>query len=238
VRCDQCPLRLAAGAVPFTAEELAFIERFKIRHGRAEPGAVLIPQGSARPRLFTLFSGWALRTKTLASGKEQVLEVLLPGALVGLSTLFFGASPHGVHAVTDVTMCEFDPARLPQLLAIQTLAHRVTWHGELEARRLEARLASVGAADAASRVAYFFADLFVRLEQRRMTNGASFRSPLTREQIAQAAGITRVHVSRVLRQLRRERVLLISDKVVTVPDLPRLRQIGNLDSQPNREPVL
>jgi CRP/FNR family transcriptional regulator, anaerobic regulatory protein len=229
-RCESCMLHRPAGAAPLTPDELTFLAEFKTRNGSAEAGHVLIAQGSVRPRLLTLFSGWALRTKTIASGEEQVVEVLLPGALVGLSTLFLGASPYCVYAITDVTMCELDPARLAQLLRFKTLTHGLLLHQQIETRRIEARLASVGAADATSRVAYFFADLFVQLEQRHMTNGLSFRSPLTREHVARAVGTTRGHVSRVLRQLRRERLVLINNGTVTIPDPDRLRQVGNLEN--------
>jgi CRP-like cAMP-binding protein len=238
IRCDSCPLRQRMGIRPFTADEAAVVERMKTRHRRAAPGAVLIEQGASQPRLFTLFSGWALRTKTLSSGKVQVLEVLLPGALVGLSTLMFRSNPYSVYAVTDATMCEFDRTSLTRLFAVPTLAHLIAHNAELEVVRLEGRLASIGAADATSRVAYFFADLFARLERRKMTEGLSFRLPLTHEQIADAVGTTRVHVSRVLRQLRRDRLLLIDDKVVTLPNVGRLREIGNFDHPLVCEPIL
>ena len=71
----------------------------------------------------------------------------MPGDLIGLSSIFFGTTPHWVSALTDITFCEFDAARVKQLLSVDSLAYQVTWHEEIEARHLDEKLASVGALD-------------------------------------------------------------------------------------------
>ena len=164
ISCETCLLRKMLGAPEWSSEELEFIRTFKQRHGHAKAGTTLFEQGGLRPRLFTLFSGWALRSRTYASGEIQVLEVNLPGDLIGLSSVFLGTTPHWVVALTDITFCEFDAARVQQLLSVDSLAYQVTWHEEIEARHLDERLASVGALDTKSRVAFFLAELYFRLE--------------------------------------------------------------------------
>jgi CRP-like cAMP-binding protein len=143
-----------------------------------------------------------------------------------------------VSALTDITFCEFDAARVKQLLSVDSLAYQVTWHEEIEARHLDERLASVGALNIKSRVAFFFAELYFRLRKRQMTQGTKFYSPLTREQVAQAVGATRMHLNRVLRELTRDGYLWVDKKTIFIADLPRLCALGKLEIQDRAQPVL
>ncbi len=68
-------------------------------------GAEIIRAGDDSPELYTLYSGWAFRFKTLPDGRRQILNFLLPGDLLGLQAGMFDAALHGIEALTEVQLC-------------------------------------------------------------------------------------------------------------------------------------
>src|SRR5688500_18032900 len=81
--CDRCVLRSDCGFEDFNEEELSFMMRLKIGHGRAWAGETIIDEGTHKPRCYTLFSGWAVRSRLLGRGQHHVLSILLPGDPMG-----------------------------------------------------------------------------------------------------------------------------------------------------------
>ncbi|MEO7952782.1 MAG: cyclic nucleotide-binding domain-containing protein, partial [Polaromonas sp.] len=106
-RCSACRLRQTGVFTPVTARELAFIEGFRSGTSVVPAGSTLIREQNPRGKLFTLYSGWAFRYKTLSDGRRQILNYLLPGDLIGLQQEFADGAMHGIEAVTEVSLCEF-----------------------------------------------------------------------------------------------------------------------------------
>jgi len=224
--CRNCPLVANAGA----SQELSLIESFKIGHGRAWSGDVIIEQGGRRPRLFTLFSGWAIKYKSLESGERQVVHLLLPGDLVGLETCILGAAEFGVQAVTDVTFCTFDADRFNDVVAAPGISRRIMMMQAHESSLIAERLTAVGACDARRNLAHLVASLHQRLLKLGLAQERGFRLPLSIQQIADCCGLTPVHVHRVLRTLREEKIVALDCRKIEILDLDALRQIACVSS--------
>jgi CRP-like cAMP-binding protein len=90
---------------PVTAEELNLINQIKRDHLLVDAGGEIIRVGDKAPELYTLYSGWAFRFKTLPDGRRQILNFLLPGDLLGLQAAMFDAALHGIEALTEVELC-------------------------------------------------------------------------------------------------------------------------------------
>ena len=73
-----------------------------------EAGRAVIDEFRPSPQLFTLYSGWAFRFKTLSDGRRQILSFLLPGDFIGVQDEFADGQTHGVEAATLVTLCVFN----------------------------------------------------------------------------------------------------------------------------------
>jgi len=224
--CRNCPLMASPAASP----DLALIESFKVSHGRAWSGDVIIEQGACRPRLFTLFSGWAIKYKSLESGERQVVHLLLPGDLVGLETCMLGAAEFGVQAVTDITFCNFDADRFNEVAAAPGLSRRIMVMQAHESAMIAERLTAVGACDARRNLAHLVASLHQRLLKLGLAQERGFRLPLSIQQIADCCGLTPVHVHRVLRALREENILSLDCRKIEILDPDALRQIACVSS--------
>ena len=222
--CRNCPLSSGSAVSP----DLSLIESFKIAHGRAWSGDVIIEQGSRRPRLFTIFSGWAIKYKSLESGERQVVHLLLPGDLVGVETCMLGVAEFGVQAVTDVTFCSFDADRFADVAAAPGISRRIMMLQAHESSMIAERLTAVGACDAKRNLAHLIASVHLRLLKLGLAQQRGFRLPLSIQQIADCCGLTPVHVHRVLRALREENILALDCRKIEILDVEALRNIARV----------
>ena len=97
--CYECALRACGLFKPVTPEELNSINQIKRDHLSIPAGGEIIRAGDEAPELYTLYSGWAFRFKTLPDGRRQILNFLLPGDLLGLQAAMFDAALHGIEAL-------------------------------------------------------------------------------------------------------------------------------------------
>ncbi|HZU88948.1 MAG TPA: Crp/Fnr family transcriptional regulator [Stellaceae bacterium] len=232
VACAECPLRQKPAFRTFSQEELQFVTATKADHITVPPRADIVRADEVGGPVYTLFEGWAVRYHRLPSGARQILDIVLPGDLIGLASATLGIVRHSVQAVTPVTLCVLDSARLSQMFerhpayAFALLQTRVE-----EEQRSDMRLALLGRAKAEQRIAYLMIETFDRLHRRGMANGgATCPFPLQRHHLADAAGLSRVHVARTLDLLRRRRLAEIQDGVLVLFDRPQLAALAGYRS--------
>jgi CRP-like cAMP-binding protein len=170
----------------------------------APAGAEIIRAGDDSPELYTLYSGWAFRFKTLPDGRRQILNFLLPGDLIGLQAAMFDAALHGIEALTEVQLCVLPRRKVWALFGqLPGLAFDVTWLGAREEGFVDENLTSVGRRSAVERVAALIVTLYKRAKALGLVVDESFAFPLTQQHIADALGLSLVHTNKTLARLRR-----------------------------------
>jgi CRP-like cAMP-binding protein len=161
----------------------------------------------------------------LNDGKRAILDVLVPGDIVGLDHVLLARPASEIIAANRVTYNELDPTRLRSLMADPRVALSVMAL-LAEARWRSDRLsATIGRLDAEARLAALIVSIHDRLRGRGLINHLSFNLPLTQEQIADHLGLTLVHVNRTLRRMREERLVVVDRQVVMIMDLEGLRTL-------------
>jgi CRP-like cAMP-binding protein len=85
---------------------------------------------------------------------------------------------------------------------------------------------NVGQRTAYERIAHLLCELYLRLRTVGLTDGTSCHFPLTQVDLADATGLTAVHVNRTLQELRRDGLIELQSKTLTIPDLNALRQVA------------
>lgn len=203
--CSDCTLRQQPGFVPMSGEELACVQAFRSGQRALRAGQTVVPEHRTIDRLYTVFSGWAFRYKTLADGRRQILNFLLPGDFVGLQGEFAQAATHGVEALTALQLCVFLPQDLWGLYHAQPqLGYAITWLGATQERLQDDILLSVGRRNAAERIAMLLIHLWRRAERVGLAAAdGSVPFPLTQQHIADALGLSLVHTNKTLRRLER-----------------------------------
>jgi len=225
--CYQCELRACGLFKPITAEELATIDALKKQHVKLPAGAEIIHAGEDSPELFTLYSGWAFRFKTLPDGRRQILNFLLPGDLLGLQAAMFDAAQHGVEALTDVQLCVLPRRDVWALFGgMPGLAFDVTWLGAREESIVDENLTSVGRRTAAERLAALIVALYKRAKLLGLVSDDGFAFPLTQQHIADALGLSLVHTNKTLAKLRRMGMFTSGNGNLTLTNPHVLERVG------------
>ncbi|MDP3230527.1 MAG: Crp/Fnr family transcriptional regulator [Acidovorax sp.] len=200
--CHQCRLRQTGAFTPVKSEVLDFIEGFRTNTMVVEAGGALVRENQTNAKLFTLYSGWAFRYKTLSDGRRQILNFLLPGDLVGLQQEFGEVSTHGIEALTDCMLCVFQNDSLWDIFREQPrLGYDITWLSAHEESHVDDNLLTTGRRNATERVAMLLMHLYQRLERIGLVEDGTVAFPLNQQHIADALGLSLVHTNKTLRRL-------------------------------------
>jgi CRP/FNR family transcriptional regulator, anaerobic regulatory protein len=227
VPCEQCPLRKQSHFRSFSRDELAFMKAFKTGELRVEAGATIFAEKSLNLNLYTVLEGSGFRYKMLEDGRRQILNVLLPGDLVGLQGTLSGEMEHSVEALSSMTLCAFDRSRLNTLFQSHDgLAYDLTWIAAREERLLDENLLSIGRRTAIERIAYVLAAIHHRAKPAGLTNGATVNIPMTQQHLADTLGLSLVHTNKTLAKLVRRGAARWLDRGYDCLDPDLLARIG------------
>lgn len=183
-----------------------------------EKGATLIDEGQDKSVVSVFLSGWAFRYQTLADGKRQILDFLLPGALIG-----FGSgetNSYGVATVTNCTVASLPPACFYRLLSdCPALAIRVAECLAMSEMRAHDHMTTLGRRNARERVASLIVELTSRIQLKKLSAEAgALELPITQVMIGDALGLSNEHVCRTLARLAEDGVLELDRHALRVLD--------------------
>lgn len=171
--------------------------------------------------------GWAACVVHLPDGRRQILSFLIPGDLVSTTTLFRARQHFDVQSLTNVRYCVYSrPELLQEILEKPPVFERVLKLGVAEKNRADDAIVSLGRRSASARIAQLVIAMFERLTARGLALEQSFEFPLRQQQIADAMGLTTVHVSRVISAFRKERLIDIVERRLHIVDLKELRRVA------------
>jgi CRP-like cAMP-binding protein len=173
-------------------------------------------------------SGWAARVRRLSDGRRQILSFILPGDLISAGAVFSERLSFFVDAITDVRHAVCKRVQLDEILAQNPrLLHALVAECLAEKTEVEELATDLGRRRAEERVARLFLQLKNRLQALGQAAGMSFDMPLRQQHIADATGMTVIHVGRVLGALRNEGVIQIDGGVLTIIDLAALQRLSD-----------
>ena len=218
VKMEESEVERHAGKWPITAYTHTIPARRTIR--RSHESSELVS---------SICRGWATSTVALPDGRRQILSFLLPGDMFSVASLFEPISRHVVESVTDVTYRSFNRNDLKTIVFGHPDLHATFTKAWIEEKRQTDQLAlDLGRRQANERIAQLILNLMERLAKRGMTQDQTFEFPLRHRHIADATGLTTVHVSRTLSEFRRSGLVEIGDRSLTVLDMARLRHLTTL----------
>lgn len=233
VPCVACPLRALPVFRTNTPEEIAFIESMRLGQVDALAGVTIIEEGSQNPPLYTLFSGWAFRYKTLRDGRRQILNFLLPGDVIGFQAHMLGDSAHGVEALTTARLCRHARPKIWELYRnYPELAFDTTWLTAKEEKLVDDILTSVGRRSAAERIAMLMVNLYKRARSLDPATVDPIHIPLTQVHLADALGLSLVHTNKTLKRLQRRGLFIFEQQQLTMLDPVGLERLADYSETP------
>lgn len=193
---------------PLSEFELDLLRNLGDRRERHAAGEELIAEGRPAPRARFIVSGWACRQRVLPDGRRQIFQFLLPGDGFGLARRPAPPELAAVVALTALETVDAEPAiEAAHSGKAANLARGLASLPALEQGLLLDHVVRLGRQTAYERVAHFLLELQRRLEIAGLGDSQRFPLPLTQEILADALGLSIVHVNRTLQQLRRERLI-------------------------------
>jgi CRP-like cAMP-binding protein len=156
------------------------------------------------PPRFTwlVLEGWAARYKLLPDGRRQIVGFLLPGDLCDLEPAALDRMDHSISAVSALRCAAIMPRQLEPLMRWPNLRMAFGVDRMVNFAIQREWIVSLGQRNATERIANFICELYLRLARVGLAPDARCFFPITQRDMADAAGLSTVHVNRVLRDLR------------------------------------
>lgn len=186
-------------------------------------GQDMIREGTRPTFVKIVMEGWGARYKLLENGRRQIVGFLLPGDLCIPQAIMTMPLDHSISAINDLHCALVLPEKLDGVeqesvnirkgLAVDaqvSLAIQREWTVNLAARSAHDRLACL------------ICELFLRLKAVGQTQGNGFSCPLTQIDLAEATGISAVHVNRVINTMRRADLITWREQFIEINDPQRL----------------
>jgi CRP-like cAMP-binding protein len=216
-------VRKLGAFVALSDPELSVLASLHKRRRTFVAGRDIVHQGQSDQAAYILASGWACSYKLLEDGQRQIVDFQIPGDFVGLRSVLLNVSDHSIEPVTDIEVTEIHVADLLDAFA-QTprLATAVLWAASRDEAMVVEHLVDVGRRDAAERMAHFLLELGTRLALVGLGSKDGYACPLTQYLLADALGLSAVHVNRVLRQLREAGMVTFRDGFVAFDNYDQL----------------
>ena len=190
-------------------------------------GKQLTHEGQSGHRAFVLQMGWACSYKDLTNGGRQIISFPIAGDIVGLRSVLLRTADHSFAALTDAVVSSVDGTHVMKCVtSFPRLGAALLWAASRDEAMVVEHLVNIGRRNAIERTAHFFMELAERLALVGKATETEFDCPLSQFVLADALGLTSIHVNRVLRQLRERRLLTLKKGKVQIQDLAGLRKLA------------
>jgi CRP-like cAMP-binding protein len=212
------------------ADDLKAIERLPMIANDLPAHTAIVREGERPVQCCLLIDGFACRSKTTDAGKRQMLSIHISGDIPDLQSLHLHVMDHDLTTLSRCTVAFISHDALRAITRERPVIAAALWRETLiDAAVFREWIVNVGRRAAVNRLAHLLAEIGTRLQAMGYATGNRFELPMTQLDLADALGLTPVHVNRVVQELRRAELLELRKYSVFLPDLPRLKELGDFD---------
>jgi CRP-like cAMP-binding protein len=216
------------GNLPHQDEERLL--RLPLRVTDVRKGTVVAADGEKSSQTVLLLQGIMHREKFSLDGARQILSLHVPGDIPDIQSLHLPKMDHNLVATTDAKVAFIDHRDLNALIEGSANLVSLLWRDTLiDAAGFRTWILMLGQADALTRMAHLFCDIYVRLRLVGLTEGKRFSLPLTQMELADAVGMSPVHANRTLQELRARDLIDLDRGFVEIHDWQGLRSAAMFD---------
>ncbi len=220
-------LRRLSYYLELTSSEIEVLYALQTQRRRLKAGERVVVEARDSQELFVLQSGWCYASTLLDGGARQILRIHHPGDIINLSCLAWSRVAATITAATEAEVSPFPRQALADIFAHQPrLAALLFGISTVENVALSDRLKSLGRTDGRARIATLLLEL---LSRQQLTEGGSPDTLdlfLSQAEIADAVGLTKVHVNRLLKEMTETGLIRRDGRHVEVPDKDALVRIS------------
>ncbi|MGI4811278.1 MAG: Crp/Fnr family transcriptional regulator [Janthinobacterium lividum] len=219
-----------SGLVELTVDDAASLEDATSRPRRYVARQDLIREGDETGPMFVVLEGWVCRYKILPSGTRQIMAFLMPGDACDLHIKLLDEMDHSIQAITAAMVATVTRSEMQALMQAHPNVASAMYSAQLiDEGIMRAWIVSMGRRSSTERVAHLICELYLRARGIGLTGEGEFALPLSQLVLADALGMTAVHINRVLKELRLAGAMAVKRGSVTILDPVMLVQIAGFD---------
>lgn len=213
-----------------SAEDCARLEHLEETCRDYSRGDIIVLQGEPVDHLYAVKSGWCASHVDDSEGHRQILDIGLPGDLIGMRDILHQHQNYGMEALTSVRVCTIPKAEFLALMKASTEMANAFFAMAMHRENIMAqRIISLGRRDARARICHFIGEIRLRLNGQDHEPPRRFPFPISQKQLADILGISEVHVQRTLRSLRDAGVMEYARGQILLSNPAKLEAIGGLE---------
>lgn len=213
--------------VELSADEQAVLDKVPAREKKYLPRQDIVSAGSRATTSCMVIEGLSARYKLLSNGRRQITAINVPGDFVDLQSFLLSRMEYGVTALTPCRVLSIEHDAIRRLITNTPSITRLLWMDTmLDASIHQEWIVSMGRRSAFARLAHLICELFLRLKAVDRTEGHTFRLPLTQSELADILGLSIVHVNRILKALRAEKIVVWSQSTLRIDNWDHLKEVA------------
>lgn len=190
----------------------------------------IVRVGDQPSRCFLIAEGFACAYKLTGDGKRQILALYVPGDIPDLQSLHLKSLDISLASISPCKLGFIEHADMHRLCESYPRLAGAFWRETLVQASISREwLLNIGQRDSYSRIAHLLCELLVRLKVVGLADYQKFELPITQVELADATGITEVHMNRTLQMLRADGLVITAKTHFTVPDWQKLVEAGEFD---------
>lgn len=212
------------------AGDEAALRALPFRVIKLRPQEYIVREGDTPQNSCLMLSGFAIRHKVAGNGGRQIFSIHMQGDLADLQNSLLGAADHNLQALTHVEVAMIPAEAIQEIAFRRPAIGRAMWHETLvDASIFREWTLNVGRRDARTRAAHMLCEFSLRLETAGLGERCDYQLPMTQEQLADALGLTSVHINRTLMALAGDGLITRAQRSVRIENWPRLAKAGDFD---------
>src|ERR671917_24384 len=192
----------------------------------------IVRQGDRAEYSCIMLAGFSVRHKIVGSGFRQILAIHMKGEMVDLQNSLLGTADHSVQMLTSGKIAMIPREEIVRIAFERPAIGKAMWLDTLvDGSIFREWIANIGRRDARIRVAHLLCEFGLRLEHAGLAHDTAYTLPMTQEQLADATGLTPVHVNRTIKALEAEGLISRNKRNISFPDWERMRDVGDFNQR-------
>ncbi|GJD52497.1 Anaerobic regulatory protein [Methylobacterium crusticola] len=223
-------IRKLESIAPLSDEERRAIEGLSIMIRPLKPDQDIVRDYDRPSQCCLMLEGWACRYKLLSQGKRQIFSFHVPGDIPDLQSLHLNVMDHSLCTLTPATVAFIPHHGLHELTARFPRIAAAFWRDTLvDAAIFREWMVGMGRRSAEEAIAHLFCEMYLKLQAVGLAQNHIYRLPITQSDVADALGLTNVHVNRVLKELRTKGLITLMGGTLQVHDWTELTKLCDFD---------
>jgi CRP-like cAMP-binding protein len=217
---------------PLTEEEKQVLGSLSVHRVELPADTDIVREGDQPAESSLLLAGFACRYVLMPDGGRQIQSFHTPGDIVDIHSFLLDEMDHSIKTLTPTTLARIPHAALLALTESYPRITRALWKDTLSDGAIFRQwIANLGRRNAYERMAHLICELFAKLEAVGLSEGGTIDWPFTQAELGDATGLSVVHVTRTLRDLREAQLITIHRERLTVEDWPGLKRAGDFNAK-------